>query len=570
MKLTKITVKNFRSYVVGQGDRTPSLEIADGLNLLVGPNNCGKSNLLRAVALALAPKQLGAFQPEVDIPTQLSWAYPTVTLSFKCNSSTSVEKTLLRYLKDYEESADAKVTYAASNEVILRVAYTARGRDASFLVRGAGNRRGDAAKLSRAMEQFKKSIRFVYLRSGESLGNFLVGTFRELLHTVIRDHLKDEVDKADKRRREYVSGIVEDLLQPLQSHACGQLHELMEEIAAVSVVPHVPRLNETLARADIWLTDSAETSLLNKGTGVRGAMLVAMLSYLAEHSRRSLVLAVEEPESFLHPRAQQELRSDLVQLARRRDVSLLVTTHSPFLLDRSSSTKITPFCKFPDGRTQIRESISGDHSQVSSASCLFGETVTPTVLEKIEPLKTGACAVLFVEGYTDKLYIEKAASLAGQTELLEDLEIRYDEGADKTVLQALLLRQLIGNKVPMGVLLDWDPPGKSAREMLKKFNWGKSVRTYRDWRTLEPSETPVEAEDMFPGDFLEAFVRKHGECVIADKMQFRDGTFHVGLTQPGKDMFLEYIESELKPSHVTMWLKILKEWRNLFKLASGR
>lgn len=39
-------------------------------------------------------------------------------------------------------------------------------------------------------------------------------------------------------------------------------------------------------------------------------MLVALLGYLARYSRRSLILAVEEPESFLHPRAQQELTQD--------------------------------------------------------------------------------------------------------------------------------------------------------------------------------------------------------------------------------------------------------------------
>lgn len=566
MKLTRITVKNFRSYIVGQGDKTPALEVADGLNMLVGPNNCGKSNLLRAVALALDPKRQGEFQPDVDIPKQLSWAYPTVTLSFKCNAATSVEKTLLRYLQDYEKSADAKSTNAATNDVILRVAYTPRGRDACFLARGAGNRRGDPAKLSRAMKQFRKSIRFVYLRSGESLGNFLVGTFRELLHSVIRDHLREEVEKANQRRTEYISGIVQDLLQPLQGQACEQLHEVMEEIAAVSVVPHVPRLNETLARADIWLTDSAETSLLNKGTGVRGAMLVALLSYLVEHSRRSLVLAVEEPESFLHPRAQQELRSDLAQLARRRDVSLLVTTHSPFLLDRSSSTTITPFCKLPDGRTQIRESVLGNHSHVPAISCLFGETITPTVLEKIEPIRTDARAVLFVEGYTDKVYLEKAADLAGKPELLDGLDIRYDEGAQKVVLQALLLRQLVGNDVRMGVLLDWDVPGKSARDMLKKFKWGKSVKTYRDWRKVEPSEVAIEAEDMFPGGFLATFVKNNGETVLSEKVQFRDGTFHFGFTQPGKNLFLEHIDCELKPSHVKLWLTILKDWRKALGL----
>jgi len=37
-------------------------------------------------------------------------------------------------------------------------------------------------KLEKALSQFRKSIRFIYLKSGESLNNFLSGAFKELLH----------------------------------------------------------------------------------------------------------------------------------------------------------------------------------------------------------------------------------------------------------------------------------------------------------------------------------------------------------------------------------------------------
>ena len=90
----------------------------------------------------------------------------------------------------------------------------------------------------------------------------------------------------------------------------------MPEVMSVSIMPFVPSLEEILLQAEITIKDSADTSLLNKGTGVRGALLVVLLTYLAKHSRRSLILAVEEPESFLHPRAQQELRDNLRDLGK--------------------------------------------------------------------------------------------------------------------------------------------------------------------------------------------------------------------------------------------------------------
>lgn len=326
MKLATVTVRNFRSYVTQQGQPTPTLSLGDGINLLVGPNNCGKSNLLRAVSLALEDSGGSRFESAHDVPSQLAWAFPVITVGFRCEGKTAVEKTLLRFVREYERSAGVSATYADNGEINLRVVYRSSGRDESFAVKGAPNKKGDEKKLEKALSQFRKCIRFIHLRSGESLSNFLSGAFKELLHTVLQEHLSNHVSQANDRRRQYISELTNDLLTPLARHAHEQLAEVMEEIKGVMVQPYVPELEETLSRADIFVNDSAETTLLSKGTGVRGALLVALLGYLARYSRRSLILAVEEPESFLHPGAQQELRSDLNALAKRSDVTLLVTT----------------------------------------------------------------------------------------------------------------------------------------------------------------------------------------------------------------------------------------------------
>jgi len=571
MKLTSVLVKNYRSYFGNSGTGPGgTLHVGSGLNLLVGPNNCGKSNLLRAIALALEPGDRVPFNPEIDVPLQSTRAYPTITLSFSCDSNIPVERTLLRLVGAYETDTGAKRPYAQSGTVHFRVAYrTNHAREEGFLVRGAGARRGKPELLNKAVKQFKKCVRFIYLRSGESLGNFLAETFRELLHTVLRDHLSEHVDKAERRRKEYLGGVVEDLLQPLEMHTFNHLRELIGELTGVSIRPHAPTLTETLARSDIWLTDTAETSLLNKGTGVRGALLVALLSYLALHSKRSLILAVEEPESFLHPEAQRELRSDLVKLAEREDLTLLVTTHSPFLIDRTPTTRITAFTKTPDGQTQIGEPVCGDGKLFPVINSLLGDAVMASVIDMIEPISTTVDGVLFVEGYDDYFYLTKAAEVSGRLELLDRLEIRHAGGANKAALQALLLRQIAGRELPIIMLFDSDQSGKGARSILTdKYGWRpKETPTYREWRKAEPSEVPIEAEDMFPEVLLRAFVEIQGDGVLSEKQQLKDGTFHYGLTQPGKELFLKYLDKKIKPSHVTTFVSILEEVRSRLGLS---
>ena len=555
MKLTNVSIRNFRSFVVLQGHSTPTLPIGDGLNLLTGPNNCGKSNLLRAISLALEDVGGARFDPSSDIPSQLARrGYPVITLVFKCDRRVSVENTLLRYVDAYERSAGVAKTHAQNDEVVLRVVYRTQGRDESFAVRGSPNKKGGQNELTKALNQFRTSIRFIYLRSGESLSHFLSGAFKELLHVVLREHLSGHVTEANRRREQYVTELMDELLTQLGQHTLGQLSEVMGEIKSVKMQPFVPELE---------VGDTAETALANKGTGVRGTFLVALLGYLAQHSKRSLILAVEEPESFLHPHAQEELRDDLVRLAKRKNVTLLVTTHSPFVLPHSGNAIITPLRKQPDGRTDFDKQISGDSPHAPAVSCLFGETITPWVLDAVEKLKGNARAVLMVEGETDKFYLEHAAEVAGRSDLLKGLDIRYGEGAHKAAVGAILLRQMMGQDGPIIVLLDSDEHGKSAASLLKKkFNWhGGDVLTYRKWRTLDPATVPVEAEDMLPEDLLEGFAKKH-PAYLAEKMQFKDGTFHYGFTQDGKGHFVSYVEKKMQAAHAATLIDILEHVQN--------
>ena len=116
--------------------------------------------------------------------------------------------------------------------------------------------------------------------------------------------------------------------------------------------------------------------------GVRGSLLLAMLRYIAEHSRRSVIFAVEEPEAFLHPSAQEEVRDDLERLAERADVTLLTTTHSPFVVSRSPAAQIIGVEKATQGQTRIVECCAGDRDASKANGTLFRDAALPNYLER--------------------------------------------------------------------------------------------------------------------------------------------------------------------------------------------
>lgn len=89
---------------------------------------------------------------------------------------------------------------------------------------------------------------------------------------------------------------------------------LFPEVRAVSLVPDVFDIDRTLSEVAVNITDRSTTPLAENGTGMRGAVLVAMLRYIAGQTRRSMVFALEEPKAFPHPGAQEALRDDLEKL----------------------------------------------------------------------------------------------------------------------------------------------------------------------------------------------------------------------------------------------------------------
>ncbi|MGH9277887.1 MAG: ATP-dependent nuclease [Acidimicrobiales bacterium] len=181
-------------------------------------------------------------------------------------------------------------------------------------------------------------------------------------------------------------------------------------------------IDDTLSNVAVNVTDAVETGLAAKGTGVRGAAMVAMLRYLADHRKRSMVFAVEEPEAFLHPAAQEDLRDDLEGLGERPDVTLLVTTHSPFVVSRDAKARVTALAKDPEGRTLVTGVAQGDEPHASLLGGLFRDAILADVLERAR-VPGDAKGVVVVEGRTDAEYLRIAARVSGPPDLLDGLHV---------------------------------------------------------------------------------------------------------------------------------------------------
>lgn len=584
MKLEEVSIKGYRS-IFGGGDaywEPLVLRLGEGMNAIVGPNNAGKSNILRAIALALDPE--ASYDRSRDMVAGWTQSKPTVTLTFRIpkQGATSSERTLLRYVGEYEKMVNPNLTRTWASQGIVKLRVTIEGADDSagtrreaFVVSGVGARSlpYDDPLAVKAVKKFHQCFHFVMISSGQSLESLMEGRFRDSLRAVLKEDLTAQYDAAVASRHKYLEDLQGGLLEPMRARIHSEVTELFPEVNDVALIPNVAELDDTLGGMRVKVADRAHTDLAEKGTGVRGGLIIAMLRHFAEVGKRSMLFAVEEPESFLHPAAQEALRDDLVALANRPDVSLLVTTHSPYIPSRLPEAKVFGISKGPRGNTKLDSEAAGSSPQAGVLGGLFREQLVADWLDKLAHIDAEAGAFIIVEGSTDEDFAKLALERAGRPDLLDGLcfvqaglgQISPTAGgASLAVMQALVMRSMTDR--PVVVLLDADGEGVGARDMLKKIGgktgeWkvGKSLFSYG--QLFKDAQFPYEAEDLWPDHLYESFLSTRDENTYLKgkvKRPNPEGGWHFDLDAKVKGELIPHLDAEATADDCSQWVALFE------------
>ncbi|MDO8303170.1 MAG: AAA family ATPase, partial [Sedimentisphaerales bacterium] len=85
---------------------------------------------------------------------------------------------------------------------------------------------------------------------------------------------------------------------------------------------------------EIYVDDGDCTALENKGDGVKSLAAISLMRQYSASSagNKKLILAIEEPESHLHPNAIHNLRKVIQEMSKKYQI--LLSTHCPLFVDR--------------------------------------------------------------------------------------------------------------------------------------------------------------------------------------------------------------------------------------------
>ena len=141
--------------------------------------------------------------------------------------------------------------------------------------------------------------------------------------------------------------------------------------------------------------DKRPIPMENKGAGYRRLFMVGRFRYLAaKKSDQDIIYMIEEPETFLHPSAQQELLDSLIKISENNQV--LITTHSPIFAGATEKSKII-LCK-EESQSKYYQKEKG----------IIEEIINELGIKPFYNLRDSFEKIIFVEGFDDIEFIKIA------------------------------------------------------------------------------------------------------------------------------------------------------------------
>lgn len=353
MRLIEFSVRNYRSITsqvkVPLGDQTT----------LVGPNNEGKTNLLRAMALGMELIEAWSSVPaSVSARPRDDPGLPAVALRRRREAHSPLFDGDRGYSWDWERDFPlSKQGVPGAQPTLMRLRFSltedelaefhtstgircngdlpvelklTRGRVTLGIVkqgRGAASYQAKAREISAFIAD---RMELVYVQA--------VRTFDQA-RLLVNDLVRDRISELNESQEyvellEKLGGLQRAAIIPLQESLSNSVRNYLPAIATIEI--EQTDIRRSSGVGDLIVDDGVRTSLAAKGDGVKSLLTMALIHELSSlrHSDRTLVLAVDEPEAHLHPTAIHELDGVLRELSCKQQV--ILATHNPIFVNRAS------------------------------------------------------------------------------------------------------------------------------------------------------------------------------------------------------------------------------------------
>ena len=325
MKLTHIAITNWRNFAHIEFDLSSRL-------FVVGPNSSGKTNLLAALRFLgdVARRGLVAASEDLGGPDRYfrSGADSAAFVATFNDTQNSAEFALfLRLMSAGSEStkrgSDADQTFAFPMTDPLTGELNDRYLDVHQTITAGGKKPTDEGESFPVEDEEAQRTRVRQTLAGIRY---------------IHPNPKKMLERSDRYDPDHGTGF----FQHVGRFSDQQLDAVVDRIRPImaSVVPEIPNLSYQrmgLGTEVVFYSDTpvrGASGVYSHEQFSEGTLrLLGMLFDLATLPRDTSVVLIEEPETFLQASVVRSLPSLLAEVAMNRDVQMVISTHSPELID---------------------------------------------------------------------------------------------------------------------------------------------------------------------------------------------------------------------------------------------
>lgn len=442
MKLTTFSITNYRS--ITTANKIPVGE----MTILIGKNNEGKSNILKGLRLAMSIIESHARLKKARIyhdrynRESYIWErdFPIAFQSRKGNRGTkSIFKLVFNLTA--EEVIEFKDELKMSNNgtIIFTITFDVANKvDIVVSKQGKGSKTYN--ENSRKITEFvANKLQLNYIEAVRTEQR----AYQEIRNLVSSKLLELGTEEEYIKAVSVINRLQQEKLDIIASQVEEPLKVFLPNINSVEMKVQNENRNISLSRDfEIIIDDGNPTGIETKGEGIKSLVTLALLKN-KESDQDISIIAIEEPESHLHPGAIAQLENVIGSLANENQV--IITTHNPIFVNR----------------TEIKSNIIIDGGKARAAKNL--REIRDILGIRASDNLMNAKYVLVVEGEDDKIGL--TAILKSKSEKLKKsldsntLVIDFLGGASNLSYKLSLLRNAL---CQYHVLLDNDEAGRDS------------------------------------------------------------------------------------------------------------